>query len=354
MHPILASRTRLALYATAWLALASMFISILAQAGIVGWVEGALVVGPVCILYAFVCLSTWFLCRAFPPGQTRAAVLAGAVALAPAAMSSLCLAALAAQAAFAARWFAGVDERLARAAPALFGYGYLLALLAIAIHYILLAFERSREADERAAAARLAAREAELRALKAQLNPHFLFNSLHSISALTSIEPAQARRMCVLLADFLRLTLAVGDKSSITLGEELALARSYLAVEKIRFRARLRVEEKVEDGCNRCLVPPLLLQPLVENAVRHGVATLSEDAFVRLTAARVSGVLRLAVENNFDPDAPPRPSGGVGLKNVRERLKARHGAGARLDAAGRDGVFRAAVELPAVIEEPPA
>ncbi|MDP3000080.1 MAG: histidine kinase [Bryobacterales bacterium] len=352
MHPILAARGRLALYLTAWMAMAALCVSILALAGVVGWVEGAAVLGPVYFVYSFACLSTWYLCRAFPLGVARLSILVVALAAAPAALSALCVAILSAHAAFAARWFPGVDERLAHAGPALFGGGFFLALLAIALHYVVLAFEASREAEKREAVARLAARDAELRALKAQVNPHFLFNSLHSISALTSIDPAEARQMCILLADFLRLTLAVGDKTSIRLGEELALARNYLAVEKIRFRARLRVEEDLAPECDNFVVPPLLLQPLVENAVRHGVATLSEGAFVRISARCASGALRLVVENNFDPEAPPRRSGGLGLKNVRERLRARHGAQARLDAAPRGGVFRAALELPAETEEP--
>jgi len=352
MHPILASRGRLALYLTAWMSLVALFVSILALAGVVGWVEGAAVIGPVYFLYSFFCLSTWHLCRAFPLEVARTPVLVGVLAAAPAAMSAGWVAVLSAHASFAARWFPMVDQRLAHAGPALFGGGVFFALLAVAMHYVLLAFEASRDAQKREAVARLAARDAELRALKAQVNPHFLFNSLHSISALTSIDPAQAREMCILLADFLRLTLAVGDKTSIRLGEELALARSYLAVEKIRFRARLRVEEDLAPECDNFVVPPLLLQPLVENAVRHGVATLTDGAFVRISARCASGALRLVVENNFDPEAPPRRSGGLGLKNVRERLRARHGVQARLDAAPRDGVFRAALELPAQTEEP--
>jgi LytS/YehU family sensor histidine kinase len=152
--------------------------------------------------------------------------------------------------------------------------------------------------------------------------------------------------MCILLADFLRLTLALGDQPSIRLGEELALTRSYLAVEKIRFRARLRVEENLAPECDEIPVPPLLLQPLVENAIRHGVATLAEGAFVRISSNCSAGRLRLAVENNFDPEAPPRRSGGLGLANVRQRLKTRHGAQARLDAVRGEGLFRVDLEMP--------
>jgi hypothetical protein len=346
MHPILASRGRLALYLAAWSALVALVVSTLALTGVAGWIEAAAVAGPVYFLYSFACLSTWYLCRSFPLGVARTPVLVVALAAAPAALSALALAALSAHATLAARWFPGIDQRLAHAGPALFGGGFFLALLAIAVHYILLAFERSREAEKSAAAARLAARDAELRALKAQVNPHFLFNSLHSISALTSIDAAQAREMCILLADFLRLTLAVGDKASIRLGEELALTRSYLAVEKIRFRARLQVEENLAPECDEIPVPPLLLQPLVENAIRHGVATLAEGAFIRISSSCSSSLLHLVVENNFDPDAPPRRSGGLGLVNVRQRLKTRHGAQARLDAVRGEGLFRVELEMP--------
>ena len=188
-------------------------------------------------------------------------------------------------------------------------------------------------------------------ALKAQINPHFLFNSLHSISALTSVDPARARQMCVLLSDFLRSTLGLGEKTSVALAEELALARNYLAVEGVRFGARLKVRDEIEDGCHACPVPSLLVQPLVENAITHGISTLAEGGEIRIDVRRSSWALRLVVENDFDPEAPPRRKSGMGLRNVRTRLEARYGSEARLEAGARGGRWRVEVLLPVEDEQ---
>ena len=164
--------------------------------------------------------------------------------------------------------------------------GALLFWLAAACHYLLIAFEASRDAETRAIELDLLAREAELRALRAQIDPHFIFNSLHSISALTASDPAAARRMCLLLADFLRETLRLGSNSRITLADELALAERFLAIEQVRLGARLQVTRETDPAGGDCLVPPLLLQPLVENAVVHGIAQLVEGGTIRLAATR--------------------------------------------------------------------
>jgi len=150
-----------------------------------------------------------------------------------------------------------------------------------------------REALNREMQALVIARDAELKALKAQINPHFLFNSLNSISALAGIDAVRAREMCVGLSDFLRNSLRMGEREVVPLSEELALADSYLGVEQVRFGARLRVEQAMEPGCETCLVPPLLLQPLVENAVKHGIASMVDGGTVRLEAWRVENALHL-------------------------------------------------------------
>jgi LytS/YehU family sensor histidine kinase len=217
----------------------------------------------------------------------------------------------------------------------------------VALHYVLLAFEAAREAERREAEMRLLAREAELKALKSQVQPHFLFNCLNSISALAASDPARAREMCLGLADFLRRSLAVGEKTSIRVGEELWLARSYLEVERVRFGDRLLVEEAIEPSGEECLVPPLLLQPLVENAVVHGISTLAQGGAVRLEARRTGNRLRIVIENPFDPDVPLRPPGGLGLKIVRDRLTALYGSDAIFAARRLDGNHLAVISIPA-------
>jgi LytS/YehU family sensor histidine kinase len=232
--------------------------------------------------------------------------------------------------------------------PLLFAIGVLLYLLAVGLFYVLLAQEASREAEQRESQARILARDAELRALKAQVNPHFLFNSLHSISALTSIDAARAREMCVLLGGFLRSTLGLGERTAITLAEEIALVRGYLAIEQIRFGSRLEVREEMESECAAYLVPPLLLQPLVENAVVHGIAGLIEPGLIRIAANRNSGGgVSLVVENSFDAEAAPsKRAGGFGLVSVRKRLEAHYDGAATLRTAAGEGRYRVEIQLP--------
>lgn len=232
--------------------------------------------------------------------------------------------------------------------PAVFAMGLVLYLLGVAIFYVVLAVEAAQEAQVREAEARLLAGKAELRALKAQVNPHFLFNSLHSISALTSINAGQAREMCVLLGGFLRSTLGLGEKTAIPLAEEVALVRSYLAIEQIRFGSRLEVREEMESGCEEYLVPPLLLQPLVENAVVHGIAWLIEPGLIRIAARRnPEGGVSIVVENSFDAEAAlEKRAGGFGLVSVRKRLEAHYDGAATLRTAAGEGRYRVEIQLP--------
>ena len=182
--------------------------------------------------------------------------------------------------------------------------------------------------------------------LRAQIDPHFLFNCLHSISALTGSDAASARRMCVLLADFLRESLALGGESRITLARELGLVARFLAVERVRYGDRLRDEIVVSDEADKSLVPPLLLLPLVENAVTHGIAHVLSGGTVTVTAGRIGGRLHVVVENPCDPDRPRRAGAGVGLANVRARLTTLHGNEARFAAGEADGVWRVELTLP--------
>jgi LytS/YehU family sensor histidine kinase len=225
--------------------------------------------------------------------------------------------------------------------------GVLVYLLSVAVHYLVLALETAREAELRGVQARVLAREAELRALRAQVDPHFLFNSLNSISALTSEDPAAARRMCLLLSGFLRRSLALGARDRITLEEELALVADYLAIEKVRFGPRVDVRQEVGEASLICAVPPLLLQPLVENAVRHGLAHLLEGGTIRITARRKGGRLSIAIENPRDPERPTRRGEGVGIANVRDRLRSLYGDEASASFRADDASYRVDLNLPA-------
>jgi LytS/YehU family sensor histidine kinase len=223
--------------------------------------------------------------------------------------------------------------------------GLLLYLLSVAIHYLFAAAEASREAERRALEAEVAAREAELQALKAQLNPHFLFNSLNSVASLAASDPAAARDMCIQLGDYLRGTLKAGTDLQ-PLRQELEQVRRFLRVESVRYGDRLQVEESFEGDCLGVPVPQLLLQPLVENALKHGIAGLVEGGTLRIGARCGSERLTVWVENPFDPESPTGTGAGVGLANVRHRLEKVFGDQARLRVNRSGRTYRAEVVIP--------
>jgi len=347
MHPILARAERLASYLGAWLIVCVLLALVLARQGL-SWFEALALLLPIVLVYAFVCLSAWYVCRAMPlatSGVLRA-LLSSLLAAVVASGLWLALARLWIVMLSAFPTFAPVAARYRQQMPLLFAAGVLLFLLSLAVHYALLALERAREAERRQLHLEVLTRDAELRALRAQIDPHFLYNSLNSISALTASDPAGARRMCVLLGEFLRNTLKVGERERIPLADELVLAEGFLGIEQVRFGARLQVERRIDEAAAECLVPPLLLQPLVENAVTHGIAKLLEGGVIRLDVGRGNGRLSIAIENPRDPDeVTPRP-GGVGLDNVRRRLEATFGRAARMETRAEAGRFRVALDLP--------
>ncbi len=330
MHPILSSGKRLLLYLLAWLPILGLLEAVTR--------DSIAVLAPAGLLYAFLCLTPWYVCRARPLQISNAPSLAITHVVSALAGGGMLLGALVLSATI-------LDKPLTGAAP-LFGMGVLLYLLSVGLHYAILAAESSRESERRAAEARTLAREAELHSLRLQLNPHFLFNSLHSISALATLDGLRAREMCVRLADFLRTSLALGARDSIPLQEELALARRYLDVEQTRFGPRLRIEESFDLACENCPVPALVLQPLVENAVKHGIAGLIEGGTIRIAVQMAAEGVVVRIENEIDPDMQAAHSLGVGLAHVRRRLEVRFGAGASLQAGAVDGVYRVVLRFP--------
>jgi two-component system sensor histidine kinase AlgZ len=348
MHPLL-TRNRFGLYLLAWIPLAAILIFLTTSGGTLSWLESAAIVIPLCVVYAFICLSAWYTAKSAPIQRESVLRLTLGHSVAAALVSSLWVGLALGLVYVLSKTsaFQGLDQRFAPQIRIFFGAGFLLYLLAVAYHYVILSLEASREAEARALESNVLARDAELRALKAQVNPHFLFNSLNSISALTSVDPAKAREMCILLAEFLRMTLGLGEKTAIPLADELGLLERFLAIEKVRFGARLRVQEDIEEESKAFLILPLLLQPLVENAVVHGIANLPEGGTIRLTSDCQDGRLSIIVENTFDPESTPMRRSGMGLANVRRRLEGGYGAQANLQVTTEADCFRVRLSIPA-------
>jgi two-component system sensor histidine kinase AlgZ len=335
MHPIFLKIRRLEAYLVVWVLIAGLMTSFLRMPGTLTIRESVVLASALSFLYAFFCLTPWYMCRYLPLRTTNpvklifqhlaAALLASGIWVKVANLI--------------ARQVLHVNARFQSEVPHLVAVGLLLYAVSVALHYMYIAQQESRDAE-------LLARDAELRALKAQINPHFLFNSLNSITALTTVDPAKAREMCIRLSDFLRNTLGLGERETISWREELALSRTYLDVEQVRFGSRLRVEIDVDEACSDCLVPPLVLQPLIENAVKHGIATMVEGGLIRVEGHVVDGSMEVSVENDFDPDSPSPRRHGLGLRNVRSRLMTRFGDKARLTAHVENNQFRAEMVVP--------
>src|SRR5215472_5593955 len=199
---------RYGFYLLGSLPFAALMAFLIRASGPLTWTESVSLALPLGLAYTFVCLSPRYVCRVTPlrtAGVTRLLTTHGAGALVASGLMLLMAQGL-------ARLLSIAPDRLQPEIPLLFGTGVLGYLLSVASHYVLLALDASRQAERREAEARMLAGEAELRALKAQINPHFLYNSLNSISALTSVDPARARNMCILLSDFLRSTLGMGER----------------------------------------------------------------------------------------------------------------------------------------------
>jgi two-component system, LytTR family, sensor histidine kinase AlgZ len=353
MHPLLSRRSYLSAYLAVWVPLAGLLVFLIRVSGGITTTQACVLLLPMALLYAAACLSTWYTCRATPLYTSGIARVFATHVLAALLLSFgwVRVGSLFARALSEASAFKDLSAQYEAHVPILFVSGVFLYFINVGFFYVLMALDISRDAEARALETSVLARDAELRVLKAQINPHFLFNSLNSISALTSIDPARAREMCILLAEFLRMTLGMGQKNSIPLAEEIALLGGFLAIEKVRFGARLQVTQDIPDDCQDLLVPALLLQPLLENAVVHGVANAPEGGEVLLVARHQDGRLSIRVANTFDEEATPMRRDGMGLANVRQRLEARYPKSSSMQVSSVDGRFEVVLSLPAETKE---
>jgi LytS/YehU family sensor histidine kinase len=164
-------------------------------------------------------------------------------------------------------------------------------------------------------------KESELNMLRSQINPHFLFNSLNSISSLTISNPEKAREMLIKLSDFLRYSVSTNATGFTSLEKEMTNIQRYLEIEKVRFGDKLEFEFKLESNCKHHQIPAMLLQPLFENAIKHGVYESTEQVKIEMDCRFENGCLDIILVNDFEPGVRARKGAGVGLKNIRERLK---------------------------------
>jgi two-component sensor histidine kinase len=240
---------------------------------------------------------------------------------------------------FADYWHATLPYR---AGTGLFIYGLL-----ILAYYLFMSLFNLSEKKARESKLESLVKETELKMLRSQINPHFLFNSLNSVSSLTITNPEKARDMVIKLSEFMRYALSKKDEQPVSLKSELENLRLYLEIEEVRFGDRLSTEEFIEEKCLEIKMPVMLLQPLYENAIKHGVYESTERVKIITSVKCVNGILEIVISNNYELTPSPVKGTGTGLQNVSRRLDLFYGKRASIRTKKEDGVFTVSLFIPA-------
>ncbi len=348
MHPILSDRKKLTIYLIIWI-IAGFLLSFVASKWFsINLYAAIIFILPMMYVYGEMNLSAWYIAKTFSFNKKSVLTVLGVLLVALIAISSLWTL-------LCWGWMIVIEQGLG--IPVLpqkslmhffivYATGKQLYLISLAISYLMTTFETSRNAEHNAYEAQLLAQSSELKALRMQINPHFLFNSLNSINALITQQPEQARTMTTLLADFFRKSLQFGSKETITLLEEISLLTNYLQIEKIRFGARLNVEQDIDEKALPCSVPPLILQPLLENAIKYGISGTIDGGLVRLRIEKMQERIFITLENPFDSDVPQKNGTGLGLHIVKRRLAAIFGTDADVKTFREKNIFRVVLFFP--------
>ena len=348
MTPILSTLRTLLLYLLAWLLVGVAIATFLVKSEATNWRNAIFFAIPVSLLYGFIASSAYYVCRSLPLMQRRfllvCAVFGGTSLISGFLWLAICQLWNYLGISFTQPW-AGIDLS-PHLSLAFFVAGSLIYLLSILTHDVLIAFDNIRAADRREAASQVQARDAQLQVLRTQINPHFLFNSLNSISALTTIDAAGARSMTIELANFYRQTLALAEMSRIALNEEINLCNNFLAIEKIRFGKKLQVTMDIAPNTMSCLIPPMILQPLVENAIKHGIRDMVDGGMIVIKSLVRDNWLYISVQNPIDTQPSATSGNGSGIKNLQARFASIYADQARLSYVKSGDSFVVEMAIP--------
>jgi sensor histidine kinase YesM len=348
MHPALRSTRGLTFALLVWLPLTAGLIAVYAAMADLAIGPAALHLGPALIIQLFLCLATWQICRSTSLEAPQIPLLVLKHVIAALVMEGFWLGLILLYSGLLDQFFTPPvwQERFRGAFPLLLAMGLFLYFMAALAHYMVLALEKAQQAREQALQQQILATRAELSSLQAVIHPHFLFNSLTALGALVRTRPEAAADMSQELAEFLRFSLRFSRQENVTVREEVEHARSYLSLEQIRLGDRLRVEWQVDSVTEERRIPPLLLLPLVENAIKHGIQQQLDGGTVTITIRRDHDRLIIMVSNPRDPDSPPPDGERLGLRTLQRRLKTRFESAASLQIRTDADMFIAALRLP--------
>src|SRR5690554_36174 len=224
--------------------------------------------------------------------------------------------------------------------------GYILYLIYVMFFYAINYYQGFKEKLRNEGRLKALVKEAELHALKSQINPHFMFNSLNIISSLTMTDPAKAQEMVINLSDLMRYSLKHHQVDKVPLCEELQNSQLYLNIEKVRFGSKLKTDFKIEESCSDAVIPNMILQPIYENAIKHGVYEAIEPVTISTCCTRQNGMLKITISNNYDPSTITRKGEGIGLSNIRDRLQIIFGNPLLLNVETKNNQFKVTITIP--------
>ncbi|MGD0755498.1 MAG: histidine kinase [Bacteroidales bacterium] len=345
-HPIFANRVRFIVWWLVWIFIA-LGQSLLFYYAFGRFIEISLVDSLVSlIIFSGIGLSLWFPFRFFNSGEIRTTALisnlvaSGALSIALWVLITkfIMTTVLPEQNNYQAYWAATFPYRV--------GSGVFIYGLIILTYYLFESLSNLSEKKAKEAQLESLVKETELKMLRSQINPHFLFNSLNSISSLTITDPEKARDMVVKLSEFMRYALSRKDEQPVTLQNELENLRLYLDIEKVRFGDKLTTEEIIENNCLDFKIPVMLLQPLYENAVKHGVYESTESVRIITKAKIIDGYIEIIISNNYDPAPSLKRGTGTGLLNVIRRLELFYGNKASLKTSKENGIYTVILYIP--------
>jgi two-component system, LytTR family, sensor kinase len=246
----------------------------------------------------------------------------------------------------------GYNVLLKQSMPVRFSIGFLLLGCLTLVSIVWYNQKEQKENEARKSDSEKLAREAELFKLRQQLQPHFLFNSLNSINALIGSRPEEARKMVQQLSDFLRGTIKKEETQWVTLSEELQYLQLYLDIEKVRFGNRLATQIETDEATKELKLPALLLQPIVENAIKFGLYDTTGETVISVYTTTEANNLIIKVQNPFDPEtASPNKGTGFGLKSVQRRLYLLFARNDLLVTEAKDNIFSTVVRIPQIISK---
>ena len=345
-HPVLGNRVRLIVWWLAWLFL-SLGQSVLFYFAYGSFINIILIDSLVAsLLYSGIALSLWYPFRYFNSGEVRTTtvisnlVASGAISVTLWVLITkyIMLLVLPDKNSYQVYW----DDTF----PYRIGTGIFIYGIIILSYYLFISLSNLSEKNAKEARLESLVKETELKMLRSQINPHFLFNSLNSISSLTITDPEKARDMVIKLSEFMRYALSKKDEQPVSFRSELENLRLYLEIEKVRFGDKLSIEENIDEDCLEIKMPVMILQPIYENAVKHGVYESTDVVRITSEAKIIDNYLKITISNNYDTVPSSRKGTGTGLINIARRLELFFGNRASINTIKENGVYTVTLYIP--------